>query len=195
MTARETYFALRGWVLATLFLGLVLARLASEAPLRPEWLIYVAAAVALRLWAGAHLGEHGNAARPEAVRLCRTGPYRRSRNPLYASNILAGAGLIFYANALPLPAELALVLVVIAHHVLLVRHEEAILRSLHGAGYADYAAHTPRWYGLARPRALTAAKTEDGEDRVPPGKWLRRQGRNVLYTLSCVLILWIAARW
>src|SRR5690606_16577166 len=73
------HFAARGWLLAALFLAVLVARALTplaEAPLRPEWLVYVAAALALRLWAGAHLGAHGNGARVEAPRLVRTGPYR-----------------------------------------------------------------------------------------------------------------------
>lgn len=189
------YFAARGWVLAALFLGLVWARHLSDAPLRPEWLIYVAAAAALRLWAGAHLGEHGNAARPQAAHLVRTGPYRLSRNPLYVSNIFTAAGLILFANALPLPVEIGFIFLVIVHHILLVRHEEAVLRQLHGSRYAEYAATTPRWYGLARPHAHTGNSAGgSGGDRISPGTILRRQGRNLVYALACVAIVWIAAR-
>src|SRR5690606_9174942 len=147
------YFAARGWILLAPLLVVLAARAlvpAADAPLRPEWLVYVAAAALLRLWAGAHLGDHGNGAGAAAPRLARTGPYRLSPNPLYVSNILAGAGLVLYANALPLTAELALIAFVIAHHVALARHEEKILRAAHGDDYARYAALVPRWYGAPR---------------------------------------------
>src|SRR5690606_20808193 len=145
----------------------------------------------LRLWAGAHLGDHGNGAEAAAPRLARTGPYRLSRNPLYVSNILAGAGLVLYANALPLTAELALIAFVIAHHVALARHEEKILRAAHGDDYARYAALVPRWYGA--PRRLEPVPETTG---VMAGKtswrtaW-RRQGRNVGYMALCVIALWL----
>lgn len=193
MTWAEKHFAARGWLLLLPFAIVLTARFFSHAPLRPEWLIYVAAAGALRLWAGAHLGEHGNAARPEAARLCRTGPYRSSRNPLYVANIFTAAGLILFANALPLAAELGLILFVVAHHLFLVRHEEEALRALHGAAYEEYAAAVPRWWGLARPKSLTRGIPEDTEpDRVSLLTALRRQSRNLLYALFCVVALWIA---
>lgn len=188
-------FAARGWILAALFIVVLIARAmipVAEAALRPEWLIYVAAAILLRLWAGAHLGDHGNAGRAQAAHLARTGPYRFSRNPLYVANILAAAGLVLFANALPLPAELALIAVVVIHHILLVRHEEKILASLHGDDYARYRALVPRWYGLMRPRGLDGAAQESGGS-VSLSAVLRRQGRNVAYMVLCVLLVWVAA--
>ncbi len=199
MKWNEAYFAARGWVMLLPLAVLLWARMVSDHPIRPEWLIYLLAAAALRLWAGAHLGEHGNAAHPEATRLVRTGPYRSSRNPLYVANIFTAAGLIFYANALPLAFEIALAAFVIAHHMLLVRHEEAFLRAAHGSVYAEYATATPRWWGVARPKSLTKTVTEDVSDRVSLSASLktalRRQSRNLLYALLCVFALWLAAHY
>lgn len=190
-------FAWRGWLLATLFLAVLVARAltpATDAPLRPEWLIYVAAAALLRLWAGAHLGDHGNGAEAVAPRLARTGPYRLSRNPLYIANILASAGLVLYANALPLPAELALIALVIVHHIMIVRHEEKILRAAHGDDYARYTALVPRWYGLMRPHGSMPDAVEDPTTKPSLKNALRRQGRNVVYMALCALALWYATR-
>jgi protein-S-isoprenylcysteine O-methyltransferase Ste14 len=195
MKLQDAYFAARGWILLIPFAIVLAARSLSDAPLRPEWLIYIVAAAALRLWAGAHLGEHGNAAQPEAAHLIRTGPYRSSRNPLYVANIFTAAGLIFFANALPLTIELMLVAFVIVHHLLLVRHEEAFLRARHGIVYTEYMEATPRWWGLARPKSLTKTNTEDDSDRVSLPTALRRQARNLFYALISVGLIWIAARW
>jgi protein-S-isoprenylcysteine O-methyltransferase Ste14 len=192
MSGASLHFAARGWVLAVMLVILIAARIHSDTPLRPEWLVYVGAAILLRLWAGAHLGDHGNTARAEAERLVSSGPYRLSRNPLYVSNILAAAGLILFANALPIAVAIALIIAVVIHHVVLVFHEERSLRALHGAAYADYVANTPRWYGLPRPRSGSEESVAGGGSLATA---LTRQGRNVAYTLVCVLILWIAARW
>jgi protein-S-isoprenylcysteine O-methyltransferase Ste14 len=194
MKIQDAYFAARGWILLILFAIVLGARILSDNPLRPEWLIYIAAAAALRLWAGAHLGEHGNAARPEAVRLIRTGPYRSSRNPLYVANIFTAAGLILFANALPLALEVVLVGCVIVHHLVLVRHEEIFLRARHGTAYAEYLKATPRWWGLARPQSLTKTNMEEDSDRVSLQTALRRQARNLLYALISVGLIWFAAR-
>jgi protein-S-isoprenylcysteine O-methyltransferase Ste14 len=195
MKGVSAWFAARGWILAALFVVVLLARFLTDAPLRPEWLIYVGAAILLRLWAGAHLGTHGNAARPEAPRLARTGPYRLSRNPLYVSNILAAAGLVLFANALPVAVEIALIIAVIIHHIVLVLHEERALRALHGADYADYVANTPRWYGLPRPGSGIKENEASDAGRASLSIALARQGRNVAYASACVALLWLAARW
>lgn len=193
-------FSLRGWLLAVPFLIVLTARVftpTDEAPLRPEWLIYVAAAALLRLWAGAHLGAHGNEAEARAPRLAHGGPYRFSRNPLYAANILAAAGLTLFANALPLAAELTIIILVIAHHVLLVRHEEGILAHLHGEAYERYRRDVPRWYGMMRPQGLRSSGAREGDGMKGAGvtvsTLLRRQGRNVGYLAVCTLALWAAS--
>ena len=188
------HFAARGWILAALFVVVLVARALSDAPLRPEWLIYVGAAVLLRLWAGAHLGDHGNGSRAEAPRLARGGPYRLSRNPLYVSNILASAGLVLFANALPVAAALALIAVVILHHVLLVRHEETVLAALHGDAYARYRAGTPRWYGLPRPKNQGSEENGREGEGVSLNTLLRRQGRNVLVPVAAAALLAVVAR-
>jgi len=190
-------FSRRGWFLAVPGLIVLVARAltpAGDAPLRPEWLIYVAAAAALRLWSGAHLGDHGNDAQARAPRLARTGPYRFSRNPLYIANILAAAGLILFANALPVAVALTLIILVIAHHIVLVHHEEKTLLALHGDAYERYRREVPRWYGLMRPHATRqSARAEEGGG-VTLQALLRRQGRNVGYLAVCVLAIWVASR-
>ena len=207
-TITSVLFSRRGWILAGLFLIVLAARVLTtgdDAPLRPPWLIYVAAAALLRLWAGAYLGDHGNAAHAQAPRLARTGPYRFSRNPLYVSNILAAAGLVLFANALPLTAELAIIVLVIAHHFALVSHEEKILAVLHGDAYTRYRRDVPRWYGMMRPQGpqtSASGNTEriakSGENGESGGEGtlptlLRRQARNVGYLAVCVVVLWAAA--
>ncbi len=190
-------FSRRGWLLAAAGLVVVGARAltsAGEAPLRPEWLIYVAAAAALRLWAGGHLGDHGNDAQARAPRLARTGPYRFSRNPLYVSNILAAIGLILFANALPLAVALTLIILIIVHHIILIRHEEKTLLALHGDAYERYRREVPRWYGLMRPHGARPSERQEGGGRGTLQALLRRQGRNVGYMAVCVLAVWTASR-
>lgn len=181
------YFAARGWVLAALCAVVVWSRVQDDAPLRPEFLVWVVAGMALRLWAGAHLGPHGNASRPEAPRLSRNGPYRYSRNPLYLSNLAVGAGLVLFANSLQWKTAVALLLALVLHHVILVNWEEANLRRQWEDAYAAYARAVPRWFGV---------RSAAG-DGIPSASWKRtfsRQGRNLGYALLAVLILWVAGR-
>ena len=70
------WFAGRGYILAALLGLLVRFRLYSDSPLRWEFLALVALGMLLRLWAGAHLGPHGNAMQAQSPALCMSGPYR-----------------------------------------------------------------------------------------------------------------------
>ena len=72
-----------------------------------------------------------------------TGPFRRSRNPLYLAMFLAlfGAGFAFdsvwmLAAALYLPSSITLGLI---------EAEERFLRDRFGQDYRDYSAEVPRW--------------------------------------------------
>jgi protein-S-isoprenylcysteine O-methyltransferase Ste14 len=197
----SVHFATRGWVLAALYVVLFAARHRSDAPLRPEWLLFVLAAIALRLWAGAHLGDHGNAARPEAPRLCKTGPYRFSRNPLYLSNMLAGAGLVLFANATPVMVTTILLLALYFHHFLLVTREEAHLRRAFGHEFEVYAAAVPAWIGVPLKDADLPVRVEGSAGAAATGGGgvtlrtiLARQGRNVVYAVACAVILWLIGR-
>jgi len=186
------YFAARGWILALLFMALVWSRTMlsrGEAPLRWEMLFFLAVAMLLRAWAGAHLGAHGNGSKAEAPALTTTGPYAFSRNPLYLSNIAIGTGLVFFANALSDETTVAVLLFLFVHHVILARWEEKHLRELWTEEYEAYAAATPRWFSLRPPVAAeNITETKDWSSV------LARQGRNLLYVIVCVLIV-VAAAW
>jgi len=187
----ERHFALRGWVLAIALALLLAARArlgADEAPLRPAWLLLALAGILLRGQAGAYLGAHGNASKAQAPALAAGGPYRFSRNPLYVSNLLVAAGLIFYANAFSRPVAIAFLLALFLHHALLVRHEEGVLAKRFGEAYDAYRRDVPRWIGF---RHGKAKGTMRGASLRETGV---RQARNVLYALLATLSIWIAAR-
>jgi protein-S-isoprenylcysteine O-methyltransferase Ste14 len=194
MKASEVYFAARGWILAAALVALLVARAtvdAAEAPLRPVWLSLVLCGIVLRGWAGVHLGTHGNAARAQAPELATAGPYRFSRNPLYLSNLLVAAGLIFYAHALPPFASVLFFLAIFLHHAILVHHEERVLAERFGATYDAYRRDTARWLGLAKTGGNKTFKGAGGSPRAS----MLRQGRNVAYALAGVFLVWAAATW
>ena len=182
------YFAFRGYTLAVLFLTVVYARLHSNALLHYGFLFLIALGMCLRIWAGSHLGPHGNSSSAESPFLCRTGPYRFSRHPLYLSNILISAGLIFFANAFSTAANIILLLLIIAQHVLLANWEESHLRKQWRDEHATYLQRVPQWLGLrhfpANEPYLTSFR-----------KTFAWQGRNLLYACAAVAVLWIAAVW
>ncbi len=76
-------------------------------------------------------------------KLLDTGPYRYSRNPIYAANIMVLTGVcIFLGSASPfivIPLYFTLV------NTLVIPFEEATLRSIFTEQYADYAKRVRRW--------------------------------------------------
>jgi protein-S-isoprenylcysteine O-methyltransferase Ste14 len=74
-----------------------------------------------------------------------SGPYRRSRNPMYLSVllILAGWAVAFRAGDLGVYALVML----IVFHVRVIAFEEPWLARTFPAGWRDYAARVPRWLG------------------------------------------------
>ena len=195
-TLASRHFAARGWVLAALFVLLLAARAGSDAPLQPAWLLAVAAGIALRAWAGGHLGPHGNTARAEVPALAVTGPYRFSRNPLYVANIVTSTGLILYANVFALPVLLAFLCALALHHALLVRHEERVLSERIGMPYDAYRSAVPRWIGFgsnSAQREAPGSGHEHAASSAPLKTLLVRQGRNIGYVLLAALLVWGAA--
>lgn len=78
-----------------------------------------------------------------ATRLCTTGPFRYSRNPIYLGDwfILVGASMIL-ATWWPL---LFAPLVWLLLHYGVIRHEEAHLAARFGDSYLAYQARVRRW--------------------------------------------------
>ena len=180
---------MRGWTLAAFLGALFTFRLHNPAHLQWVFLILITAGMALRLWAGAYLGVHGNASETQAPRLQRGGPYRFSRNPLYLANLLVGTALILFANV-GMGLALTLILVLVIHHILLVMWEEKNLRTIWRDQYASYVRNTPRWIGWSR-----SEKSEEGKN---PSQWNKVwtwQGRNLAYTVLSALLIWGASLW
>ena len=184
------YFATRGYVLAALLGLLVRMRMYSDAPIRCEFLGLVIIGLALRFWAGAYLGPHGNSMRTESPVLLREGPYRFSRNPLYIANLFVGAGLILFANCLPLWITVILIALLLIHHSILIRWEEKHLLVNWSEDYADYMRSTARWFGWKNSGSPIHKKN--------PAQWNNIwawQGRNFVYTILSTILLWSASRW
>lgn len=82
--------------------------------------------------------------------LVTEGPFRASRNPVFAGQVLLLAGV---ALAVPsVPGAVAALLFATAATAQ-VRAEERALEATHGAAFRAYAARVPRWLGPVRGRA------------------------------------------
>lgn len=188
--AGERFFRHRGYWLLIPVTILMVSRLMSSAPWRMEGLALLAIALALRLWAGAHVGAHSNGSRLEGPTLAVTGPYAHTRHPLYIANILSTLALAVSANSLAWPGMAALVLAVTSLFATLILAEEKTLSTLHGETFRQYRERVPAlgW----RFQSQDDTKTTLG------GDWpasLKRQGRNALYALALWFFFWLAALW
>lgn len=119
--------------------------------------LLVAAAVAGRLWSTLHIGGLKNG------RLCRSGPYALTRNPLYFFSWLGvtGIALVFRQPWLVVAASAGFAL----SFAPLIHAEERRLSGLFGEAYRAYQARVPRFF--PRWRAATEGGVEDGQT---PGK-------------------------
>lgn len=183
---RDIHFALRGWISAALLGFLAWARFRSSADLRPEWLLLVVAGGAYRAWTARFIGGHSNGQRMAEGPLSTAGPYRWSRHPLYVSNLFAAAGLILFANCLPLWGGGLLFACVLGHYALLAGAEERFLLARQGESYARYLRSTPRWLGFPRVVAEGAP--------APLSAALGRQAGNLAKSAISAAALWALAR-
>lgn len=75
--------------------------------------------------------------------LVRSGPFARSRNPIYVALILLSLGLALLANALWCALLLLPAVIVLRRFV--IAREETYLERRFGDDYRSYCATTPRW--------------------------------------------------
>lgn len=83
----------------------------------------------------------------DAGALVTGGLFRLSRNPTFVGQLVLLAGVALAIPALP---TLAAPLLFFAAARAQIPSEEAVLRSIHGQAYDDWAARVPRWFGLRR---------------------------------------------
>lgn len=92
----------------------------------------------LRVWAAGHLQKHH--------RLTLSGPYRRTRNPLYLGSFIMGLGLCIASGRL-LILLLFIVLFLLIYQPVM-RKEETELRLTYGKDYEEYLRTVPLFFPL-----------------------------------------------
>lgn len=148
---------------------------------RGAGLLLVAAGTTLTGWAFAthyQAAPRGWAlqAAPTPGYLLRSGPYRWSRNPMYAGEATVWLGWAqFYAS----PAVWAGLAVVSAAFATIVPWEERRLLERFGEDYRAYLADVPRWVPRAprRPPARRSAPVPGRPGSQPPGRAAARAAR------------------
>ena len=122
----------------------------------PAWtgigIALCAAGQAIRAWVLGQVpdGTSGQNERLIATELNTSGPYARTRNPLYLGNLLISLGVCTVAHD---PILLALVLVLFAaQYRAIVAAEEGFLRGRFGPAFDEYCSRVPRfWPRLGAP--------------------------------------------
>lgn len=133
----------------------------------------------LRGYAAGHLRKH--------KQLAISGPYAFTRNPLYLGSVLLAAGFSVashsWISTLLLAAYLAI------FYPVVIRREQAELKTLYGAAFEKYASQVPAFW----PRLSPAMKSTERFS------WpLYRQNREYEAAIGLAVamaILWILMRW
>ena len=103
------------------------------------WMIY---------WSWTTLHNHGEHPEPgvPTETLVVTGPFKRTRNPIYSGFLLIAAGAAIALNAMAM--LIAVFFGVAALTALVIRREEAYLEQEFGEVYTKYANRTGRWISV-----------------------------------------------
>ena len=108
----------------------------------------------IRFNAVRHAGGRTRTTNVGAKSLCTSGPYSRTRNPLYIGNVFIYSGMVFFAGGIYM---VELLIFVIAYFVfqysMIISLEEEKLSILFGKSYLHYKYNVPRLLPLTKPYA------------------------------------------
>jgi protein-S-isoprenylcysteine O-methyltransferase Ste14 len=115
---------------------------------RSVWLAIVlgVAGFALGVWGERTFHAAGTEVMPASAtnkKVVTTGPFRFTRNPMYAGLVLISLGIAFYAGTLPFFA--VPVLMFLLCNYVFIPFEEAKMKVQHGDLYTDYLRSVRRW--------------------------------------------------
>lgn len=170
-----------GWLqrlrvpLGFLFGGIYLVSARPSPAVLPLGLAVAAAGLGLRIWATGYLHKH--------ARLCASGPYRWTRNPLYLGSLLLGLGFCIAAGNPWLALLFGLLFPLI--YLPVMKREESELAQAYGRRYLDYREQVPLFFPYRRSRAR-------GGDRFEWGQVIRNREYNAAlgFLLVAVFLLW-----
>lgn len=111
-------------------------------------LMLLGVSMAMIFWCKKLFSEAGTNIRPDmpTMALIKEGPYKYSRNPIYASFLIGFAGLAMLADA---PVMLVVLLPLwYALDKYIIQPEEDYLANKFGAEYTEYMGLTHRWFGV-----------------------------------------------
>jgi len=112
----------------------------------PLAIVFAVAGLALAVWGERTFHAAGTEVIPASAtnkKVVTTGPFRFTRNPMYAGLVLIALGIAVYAGTLPFFA--VPVLLFLLCNSVFIPFEEAKMQRQHGALYTDYLHHVRRW--------------------------------------------------
>lgn len=114
----------------------------------------------IRIWGVAHAGGSTRTRDVGAPILVTSGPFARTRNPLYIGNALIYLGVVFLAGGRPIWILIALGFCILQYS-LIVSLEEQTLEELFGIEYKLYSRNVPRWIPRITPWSWSLPKKAD----------------------------------
>jgi protein-S-isoprenylcysteine O-methyltransferase Ste14 len=140
-----------------------------------------------RMWAVAHAGGATRTRDVGAPELVTSGPFARTRNPLYLANTLIYLGIACLAGG-----RLIWVLIALGfsclQYTLIVSLEEETLVKLFGFEYEFYRRHVPRWLLRPLPWSWSIPRSPDWKDAWRNEKHTRL---NIIVSIIVFGLIWI----
>ena len=134
---------------------IVIAVIYYSEPYKPFWIygvFLIFLGEIIRFNAVRHAGGRTRTTNVGAKSLCTSGPYSRTRNPLYIGNLLIYSGMVFFAGGIVM---IELLIIVITYFIfqysMIISLEEEKLSNLFGESYSNYKNNVPRLLPLIRP--------------------------------------------
>ena len=136
---------------------IVIAVIYYSQPYKPFWIygvLLISLGEIIRFNAVRHAGGRTRTTNVGAKSLCTSGPYSRTRNPLYIGNLFIYSGMVFFAGGMYMVELLTFVMVYfIFQYSMIISLEEEKLSILFGKDYLLYKYNVPRLLPLIKPWA------------------------------------------
>ena len=124
-------------------------------PVFPYWLygiILIIFGESIRINAVSYAGGRTRTTKVGANSLCTSGPYSRTRNPLYIGNILIYSGVVLVSGGIYLfYLFLVVIIYFLFQYSMIISLEEEKLESLFGQNYLEYKENVPRLIPMIKP--------------------------------------------
>ena len=144
----------------------------------------------IRFWAVSYAGGITRTTTVGAAKLCTSGPFSYTRNPLYIGNMLMYNGIVLIAGASNIFSMLMLTwLFFIIQYFLIINLEEQTLTRIFGTAYLDYTKNVPRLF----PR-LIRWKSDDNRQPMTLLKTLHSEKRTLQNIVIFLIIIYTRYR-